>query len=180
MTTMTATATRPRAWVGCLGCYNEGNLVGRWLDDPDEIREYRCPAPVTIYNFHEELWVFDHEGAPWLSGECSPDAFADRAEAWNAATDEHDPAVVAAYVANTGADYVDWDTLAEDVGDAYAGAFDSLADWAYELARETEGLPTGPYADYIDWAAVGRDARLGGDIWTAEADGTIHVFWSNR
>lgn len=175
----TATDT-PRAWVGCLGCYNDGDLVGRWLDDPDAIRSYRCPRPATIYNSHEELWVFDHENAPWLTGECSPDEFADRAEAWTAATEDLDPVVVGAYIDNVGIDYVDWETLADDVTEAYAGAFDDLADWAYRLAAETDSLPTGPYADYIDWAAVGRDARLGGDIWTHEAGGTVHVFWSNR
>ena len=22
----------PRVWIGCLACYNEGNLVGDWFD----------------------------------------------------------------------------------------------------------------------------------------------------
>ena len=26
---------RPRVWVGCLGCYNAGRLVGRWVDAED-------------------------------------------------------------------------------------------------------------------------------------------------
>jgi hypothetical protein len=77
---MTTTTDTPRAWVGCLGCYNAGDLSGRWLDDPDEIRNYRCSRPVTIYNSHEELWVFDHEHMPLISGECSPSTFADAIE----------------------------------------------------------------------------------------------------
>ena len=65
MTTETRTDTTPRAWVGCLGCYNGGALVGKWIDG--EIcadLEYagltdragkcnRCGA--------DEFWVMDHE-----------------------------------------------------------------------------------------------------------------------
>src|SRR4051812_37984795 len=36
-----ATTDTPRAWVGCLGCYNNGDLNGKWADgtetDPVEI-----------------------------------------------------------------------------------------------------------------------------------------------
>ena len=33
-------------------------------------------------------------------------------------------------------------------------------------------------ADTVDFAAFGRDCELGGDIFTIEADGWFHVFWS--
>ena len=32
MTTRTNTDTTPRAWIGCLACYNDGRLVGDWVD----------------------------------------------------------------------------------------------------------------------------------------------------
>ena len=32
MTTRTNTDTRPRAWIGCLACYNNARLVGEWFD----------------------------------------------------------------------------------------------------------------------------------------------------
>lgn len=180
MTTMTATDSTPRAWVGCLGCYNNGDLVGRWLDDPDEIREYACPTPPSIYVNHEEVWVFDHENAPWLTGECSPGEFADRAEAYARALDSHVPDVaLAAYIDNIGADYVDWDTLADDVEEAYIGVYENEADFAYTVAEETGSLPDGPYSNYIDWAAVGRDARLSGEVWFHEAGwNELHAFRS--
>jgi len=178
--TMTVNATdTPRAWVGCLGCYNEGKLIGKWLDDPDEIREYVCPQPKTIYNLHEELWVMDHECAPWLTGECSPSEFADKAEAWIEATGNIDADVLAAYIDNMGANYVDWDTLEADVNEAYAGEYEDLADFAYRLAEDTGDLPEGSYANYIDWEAVGRDLRLGGDVWIHEVGyKSTHVFWN--
>jgi hypothetical protein len=31
-TESTSTTDTVRAWVGCLGCYNNGNLVGEWID----------------------------------------------------------------------------------------------------------------------------------------------------
>ena len=32
MTTRTNTDTTPRAWIGCLACYNNARLVGEWFD----------------------------------------------------------------------------------------------------------------------------------------------------
>lgn len=179
MTMTDVTHDTPRAWVGCLGCYNEGNLVGKWLDDPDEIREYECPRPTTIYNLHEELWVMDHENAPWLSGECSPSEFADKAEAFTDAVTNLDADVVAAYIANHGIEYVEWDELEDKVTESFAGRYADLADFAYKSAEESEGLPEGPYANYVDWEAVGRDLELGGDVWTHEVGyNETLVFWN--
>lgn len=40
----TAISTTPRAWIGCLACYNEGRLVGDWFDavTADEVTRV-CP-----------------------------------------------------------------------------------------------------------------------------------------
>jgi antirestriction protein len=180
MTAAPETRTEPAAWVGCLGCYNSGNLVGRWMTNPDEIRAYRCPRPVTIYDSHEELWVFDHENLPGLTGECSPSEFADRAEKWVELIEDRDETVVTAYIDNIGIDYVDWDTIGDDIDDRYAGEFEDLADYAYRLAEDSGDLPTGTYANYVDWEAVGRDYRLSGDVWIHEAGyKSTHVFRSN-
>jgi hypothetical protein len=87
----------PRVWVGCLGCYNAGALVGKWVDaieaeevtvdtladviraefdNSDRVAEilaehdgswHRDASP------HEELWCMDLEGfGPFIKGECSP------------------------------------------------------------------------------------------------------------
>ena len=32
MTTRTNTDITPRAWIGCLACYNNARLVGEWFD----------------------------------------------------------------------------------------------------------------------------------------------------
>lgn len=35
MTTPITTDTTPRVWVACLNCYNNGRLVGQWIDCTD-------------------------------------------------------------------------------------------------------------------------------------------------
>ena len=63
----------PRAWVGCLQCYNSGDLVGEWFDASEA-------ADVTLDVLHlehplqegcEELWCFDVDGIP-VNEEMSP------------------------------------------------------------------------------------------------------------
>lgn len=76
---MTSTDYEPRAWVGCLSCYNNGTLKGKWLDvdglEDAETLEQVCPDPS-----HEELWVMDHENLA-TGGEMSPAEAAKRARA---------------------------------------------------------------------------------------------------
>ena len=94
--------------------------------------------------------------------------------------EDRDETVVTAYIDNIGIDYVDWDTIGDDIDDRYAGEFEDLADYAYRLAEDSGDLPTGTYANYVDWEAVGRDYRLSGDVWIHEAGyKSTHVFRSN-
>ena len=67
MTARTTTDSTPRAWIGCLACYNNARLVGEWFaaETADE---------VTLADVHggahrvrpgcEELWVMDRENIP--------------------------------------------------------------------------------------------------------------------
>ena len=76
---MTTTTVQARVWVGCLGCYNAGGLVGAWVDaleaeslEPHEQAAVSMPAVCGDVKA-EERWVFDHEGfGGFLEGECSP------------------------------------------------------------------------------------------------------------
>ena len=62
-----ATSCKPRIWVACLHCYNDGRLVGEWVDCTDA-------ADVTLAQLHggtggpytgcEEVWCLDHENIP--------------------------------------------------------------------------------------------------------------------
>ena len=133
--------TTPRAWVGCLGCYNGGALVGKWLEGEDigdtvaaglatleTVGDYTAPRCVRC--FSDEFMAFDFEGMLGLvSGECSP---SEAAEA--AATVEEmqragiDLEAAAAFIADRG----EWD--ASGFEDSYQGEFDTLEDYAQDLA----------------------------------------------
>ena len=71
--TTPTTDTTPRAWIGCLACYNEGRLVGDWYDaiNADEVTTYDLHGAHSRADSHDELWVMDHENIP-VSGEMSP------------------------------------------------------------------------------------------------------------
>ena len=86
ITSLTSDIT-PRAWIGCLACYNAGHLVGDWFDavTADEITTYDVHGAHSRADSHDELWVMDHEYIP-VKGEMSP---ADAA-AWGAAISEVD------------------------------------------------------------------------------------------
>lgn len=68
------------------------------------------------------------------------------------------------------------DEDADQFVDAYAGEWNSLADYAEEFVSDCYDVPE--WCEYyIDYAAMGRDWDLAGDIWTAESDTfSIYVF----
>lgn len=61
-----------RVWVGCLAHYNNGDLIGEWLD-ASEAGDWVCPRkdPSDVYLNCEETWVMDHE-IPGVNGEMDP------------------------------------------------------------------------------------------------------------
>ncbi|MFW0178323.1 antirestriction protein ArdA [Rothia sp. P7208] len=87
--TITITDIAPRVWPACLNCYNNGRLVGQWIDCTEA-------ADVTIESLHDgfggpyegcqEIWCPNHENLP-IKGEMS------LAEAvrWGEAYEESDP-----------------------------------------------------------------------------------------
>ena len=173
--TTTTTDEGPRAWVGCLACYNEGRLTGDWVEAVDAPDFTPCHRPG-----HEEWWVLDHDGYEGLlTGECSPDEAGRVGEL-------HDALTAAGVSVPL---FVEWcDNLGtapaldelEAFTDAYAGAFDSLEDWAWDelegmgmLAALPEWAQTHAGALVASWAS---DERLGGSVWTTRRDGLVHVF----
>ena len=180
MTTEPTTDTTPRAWIGCLHCYNDGRLVGEWVDaeGADE---------VTLADVHggaahvrsgcEELWVLDHENIPVL-GEMSPYDAAQWAEAL-AAVDEHlRPALRAwvetgTYVAEGFSDL----PSVSDFQDRYCGEHESFSHYAQGLAEDIgllDGVPE-EVARYFNWESWTRD--LGYDFTTTDSPGGgVYVF----
>ncbi len=188
METATATTTEtetPRAWVGCLGCYNGGALVGKWLE-ADECADLvgaglarsgaydsGNPAEFCPRCGSDEFWVMDHDGLPSsvLSGECSPSQFAEVATAWESVDD---PEMFAAYLGNVG-ETVTADNVAELIEQAqerYTG-YATVTEYAENYLEESGLLAEVPESlrYYIDTEAFARDLVLGGDL--SEVDGFV-------
>lgn len=193
----------PRAWVGCLACYNAGHLVGEWIDateadtacDIDYALRRDRAHPATpdlaesmtrirrahLAEGHEEWWVFDHEGfAGLLSGECSPAEAQRSARLFDAiGADGHPVEAVAAWAEHTGP-VEEWDRpTRESFEDAYAGEWRSEQEYAEQLAEDV-GAVTGEEAwplSCIDWSRAARDLFID-DVYAVRSPGGIYVFRS--
>lgn len=179
---------RPQAWVGCLGCYNAGRLVGDWFDAedcPTEVDEFERATSaflpwVHFAEAHEELWVLDHQGfGGMLSGECSPTEARRLAELIELASDRGIPTEALAYWLNDGHASDDAEKLLDDLQDAYCGHWESGAEYAQELAEDIGAVPQDvAWPTYcIDWDRAWRELEYGGDNYAvAVADGGYLIF----
>lgn len=180
-TSLYRTDIEPRAWIGCLACYNAGDLIGDWYAAAEA-------ADVTVAGLHagsgidtiargcEELWVFDHENIP-ERGEMDPA----RAAAWGARIDAVDTWRRGAFLAwvRTGMHVVDADGLPviSDFEERYCGEWTSFREYADNLVDELgilDGASEGARM-YFDYDAYADD--LIHDYTTATCeDGGIFVF----
>tara|TARA_R110000868_G_scaffold269128_1_gene528496 strand:+ start:213 stop:725 length:513 start_codon:yes stop_codon:yes gene_type:complete len=167
------TSTEMRVWIGCLACYNNGNLRGDW-------HNANCAGDVTPEDVHggpsshDELWCMDTEGFPSGTGEMSPQEAQDMADAFEA-VDE--PAAFAAWIAAGCGTLAD----ADEFRAAYCGEFESEEDYAQELADEIGAIPPGVGwpCTCIDWGRAARELFCG-DYWSTSVRGgrTVYVFRS--
>lgn len=140
------------AWVGCLACYNQGVLTGEWVNalECDTITPEGIHPTGFDCEYHEELWVFDHEGMD-IDGECSPNAAARYAkqveEDYELVGDLYP--VYVEYKRTTGGD-------AQQFMENYHGCYTSEADFAESLIREAYDIPA-ELENYIDWDSWARD-----------------------
>lgn len=179
MSCSTVTVVRPRAWIGCLPCYNEGRLVGEWVD----AAEAGDLTPADLHGTpttHEELWVFDLEGFPQGIGEMSPSAAVPWGELFDEVGEVQWPGLLAwvesgCYVAEGTGDR----PSLPDFEEAYQGEGDSFADYAAQLAEDiglTDGWPEEAQR-YFDWEAWTRDLKFDYTI-AAAPDGGVFIFRS--
>ena len=172
----TLTTVRPSVWIGCLACYNEGILNGRWFpaEDADEATPDDLHQNPT---HHDELWVFDHEGFPVGTGEMSPTT----AVQWGELFDEVGEVQWSALLAwvETGYYIAAGDNLpsASDFEERYCGCWESFADYATQLAEDIgliDGWPEEAQR-YFNWAAWIHDLKF--DYTVADAvDSGVFVF----
>ena len=170
-----AEALEPRIYVACLAAYNNGQLHGAWIsveDDADAVREaiYRMLVCSPVRGA-EEYAIHDYEdfGGVTISEYAGIDRVVE----------------VASFLRERGTlgaavlEYLDGDVEAATtaLNDQYRGVFASLADCFEEMIEETTQIPDN-LRNYIDWADMGRDAELNGDVFTIKTGhDEVHVFW---
>jgi antirestriction protein len=171
---------RPRIYVADLAAYNAGRLHGSWLDADQEIDVLheqvqamlrRSPEPGA-----EEYAVHDFENF----GEFVPHEFEplERLARIGRGISEHGPAF-GAWAAHCAGD----DELLDQFEDAFRGEWASLAAYTEELLDDLgatatlSGVPEWlqPYVQ-LNVEGLSRDLELGGDVWTAPAEGGVYVF----
>jgi len=175
----------PAAWVGCLACYNNGALVGAWVDgaaaadakeDADWVLAVHRNAPDALA--HEEWQVFDHENyAGAIRGECSPETAQEAAE-FLAQIEEGEAEALAAFIRAFGGSYkMDAETL-ETHRDAYRGFWSSFEEYAEEFAEECGLINADAQWPHtcIDWEHAARE--LSYDYVTEDVAGGVHVWES--
>jgi antirestriction protein len=160
----------PRVWRACLACYNEGSLVGAWIDAADVDAIYEFDKAHETATGHEEFAIHDYDGMPSLGEYPNLDDVRKIAEA----VEQYGYAVVKAFV--------DWLGVGdiEKIRDAYRGEFNNEEDFAAEFAEEI-GLFDGcseTLRMYFDFEAYARDLFMG-DYYSAHVDGGVVVFDGN-
>jgi hypothetical protein len=202
------TAAECRVWVGCLGCYAAGALVGAWADalEAEELEPHetgleaaglKVPACGRLEGA-DEKWCLDLEGfGAWISGECSPAEAQRVAELLQSIEDDGaELEAVEAWVAYTGERPAEWDApTRSDFEDAYCGRFGSGADYAESTFEDMGGFDVFGSASgsdrtrdlssvwpfyCIDWERAWRELELGDGMHTADAGGgEVFVFRAN-
>lgn len=173
--------TTPAIYVASLADYNDGRLLGTWIDatiGADAIYEQihamlarsREPAP-------EEWAIHDYEG--FGSKQLSEFERIEEVAALAEGIAKYGPAF-AAWVDYSGLDAEDWHYFEG----AYLGEYPTLEAYAERIIddmgwqQEVDAhLPESlkPYAK-IDAEAMGEDLRLSGEIYVIESDSGIYVF----
>lgn len=162
-----------RMFVRPLASYVAGDLFGEWIGcdcDAETMRD-AIEAVLAQRPGAEEWAVHDWEGFGEIKLGEHPDldTVAEVAEA----LDEHGEAYEKWY-ANESRSGAEVDNFQEQ----YRGTFRTLGDWAEDWMDQTGGLDDMPkhLRHYFDFDAFGRDAEMGGDIWTAEGGDGIFVY----
>ncbi len=155
-----------RIYVSCLASYNAGKLHGTWIDLDtdsdgvfDEIKAMlrRSPEPGA-----EEWRIDDTDGVPYTWG---IDLMCEVARMVN---EDHAPLEsVVAYIGHVGLWSVTAETIADMFNDAFAGQWESEAEFAEEYAHDTCDMSAmGWLAHCIDWDHAWRE--LINDYWSAK------------
>lgn len=171
---------KPRVWVGNLGAYNAGKLIGEWVDATDNLAETVTGMVAAWYAANpmdgDEYYIGDYDDFGGAAPKTEwPNL--DEVEALaNALVDATDPAALATFLEyGCGGDM---DRLGENFEHAYRGRFNNETDFARDYVEATGMLGGVPedVAGYFDYEALAHDMKAGGDYWFAPAKLGVYVF----
>jgi len=172
-----------RAWVGCLACYNNGVLIGTWIDAERATtvtsKEIHENGGITILENHEELWVFDHENMPFV-GEGSPSDIEEQAKKINEIPRE----LRVPYFLWVEEVYNFDGNLGNlpyfnEFREKYEGEYESLQDYVQEYVHDTGILDNVDQTiiSYIDWHAWSVD--MSHELIEIPNDNrNVYIFWA--
>ena len=173
MTTETTTTT-PAAWIGCLACYNNGQLRGKWITAHDAVNDqddyhtpgykglaefYTTPAGTIgarcVYCGGDEFDAFDTEHLPT---KMTAAEFYKNAQTLADLDDAGDLERITVLASWFGGPTTLDDLITYD-DEHYAGQWDSFQDYAESYADEVALLADTPewIARYFDMEAFARD-----------------------
>jgi len=164
----------PSAWIGCLGCYNSGRLIGKWIpgiecNDLEAAGLTDSTGKCLVCHDSDEFLAMDHEHYMGLldGGEPNPMECYDAAMQL-ADVPEYERGILAAWLGN-GMEF-DLDAMR----DAYIGEYEGDREFAESLVNENGLLESIPenLQNYFDYDAYARDLMY--DAW--EYSG--HYFWN--
>ena len=166
-----------KAYVADLAAYNEGRLIGEWIDlddkSEDEISE-EIKALLEKWSkasgeLREEYAVHDWESMPSSFGEYPTWS---EVVAYMEAVKEHTQEVVDSAL--------ELDIPLESIQDAYCGQYDDETDYAKQYCDDTVMLSDIPdnIKMYFDYESFGRDIFIN-DMQGTRTFGSFHVFYTN-
>jgi antirestriction protein len=168
-----------RVWVGSMGAYNSGILLGKWVLVEAGLSEL---VSTLVDGWHnddplqngDEWFIADHEGfgSAWPGGEWpNLDELVELAEAIEELGDPF-----RAFLSQSSEP-----TLESNIStfhDCYFGEWDSLKDYAWHIAEDAGMIPEGFNPSYFDINAFIRDLECG-DCWTVDSPGGVYVYATN-
>jgi antirestriction protein len=182
---ITQTNTR-RIFIGCLCCYNQGQLVGEWVDLNDysslEALQEKAQQIVNESGCSGEEYEIQDSDFELPSQHCS------LSEAWQmhellsmAEEQGVDEQLFAEFIEIRYGNRDLNESMLDDFQDSYQGSFDSLEDWAYDFVNdcmlcELEGNSRKFVTQYFNYKSYARDCELSGDIWTIHSGSQVHIF----
>lgn len=173
--TMLRASNHPNVEVDCPDCEGTGRGGDNTTDGGPDDDCAACAGTGKVPSA-EEWAIHDFEDfGPYRVGEHES---LDNLAALVEGVEEHGPAFLA-WAANDSSNLDD----PRDFADAYAGEWDSLADYAEDFLEQTGADVKAPAdqwwhpLNYVDWERMGNDLEHSGDVWTAPAEGgKVYVF----